>query len=114
MKLLRGDQEIIPGISVKVFPGHTGNMQAVIVTSGGKTACYISDLIPTSAHVDLTWVMSYDVYPLQTIASRKRYYADALPGHWTTIFTHYHTNPWGHIVEENGRMLVRSETPALG
>lgn len=114
MKLLRGDQEIIPGISVKVFPGHTGNMQAVIVTSGGKTACYISDLIPTSAHVDLTWVMSYDVYPLQTIASRKRYYADALPGHWTTIFTHDHTNPWGHIVEENGRMLVRSETPALG
>src|SRR6266550_7363119 len=39
MQLLRGDQEIVPGVSVSVFPGHTMNMQAVVVTSGGKTAC---------------------------------------------------------------------------
>lgn len=113
MKLLRGGQEIVPGISVKVFPGHTGNMQAVIVSSGGKTACYISDLIPTCAHIDLTWVMSYDLYPLQTIESRKHYYASALPGNWLTIFTHDHINPWGHIAEENGRMLVHSAVPAV-
>src|SRR5712691_6919187 len=48
MKLLRGDQEIVPGVSVKVFPGHTETMQAIILQSGGKTACYISDLIPTT------------------------------------------------------------------
>src|SRR6202051_2438815 len=56
MQLLRGTQEIVPGISVEVFPGHTRDMQAVIVKSGGKTACYISDLIPTSAHVEDNWV----------------------------------------------------------
>ena len=39
------------------------HMQAVMVTSGGKTACYISDLIPTTAHIDLTWVMAFDLYP---------------------------------------------------
>src|SRR5277367_3050822 len=50
MELLKGDQEIVPGVSVKVFPGHTEHMQAVIIESGGQTACYISDLIPTSAH----------------------------------------------------------------
>ena len=50
-------------------------MQAVIVESGGKKACYISDLIPTSAHIDLTWVMAFDLFPLQTIESRKKYYA---------------------------------------
>src|SRR5262249_23209036 len=57
MQLLRGDQEILPGVSVKVFPGHTRDMQAVILKSGGKTACYISDLIPTAAHLELNWVM---------------------------------------------------------
>src|SRR6267154_971388 len=52
MKLLRGHLEIVPGISVEVFPGHTRDMQAVMVTSGSQIACYISDLIPTSAHVE--------------------------------------------------------------
>src|SRR5580704_4616192 len=47
MTLLKGEEEIVPGISVQTFPGHTANMQAVIVQSGGQTACYISDLIPT-------------------------------------------------------------------
>jgi glyoxylase-like metal-dependent hydrolase (beta-lactamase superfamily II) len=88
MELLEGNREIVPGVRVEVFPGHTANMQAVIVEGGGKTACYISDLIPTSAHLDITWVMAFDLYPLDTIASRKRYYARAVPEKWLTVFTH--------------------------
>ena len=57
MTLLRGDAEVAPGISVRVYPGHTRDMQADLVQSGGKTACYISDLIPTNAHLDLNWVV---------------------------------------------------------
>jgi len=110
MKLLRGDQEIVPGISVQVFPGHTANMQGVVVRSGGKTACYISDLIPTTAHIDLAWVMSYDLDPVQTIASRKRYYATALPEKWLTVFTHDDARPWGYIDEEAGRLIVKPVT----
>src|SRR5690242_5092814 len=110
MNLLRGDQEIVPGIAVRVLPGHTGNMQAVVVTSAGQTACYISDLIPTAAHIDLTWVMAYDVYPLQTIESRKRYYAEALPGRWLSVFTHDHSSPWGYIRQEAGRMTLSPPT----
>lgn len=111
MVLLNGDQELLPGISVKVFPGHTANMQAVIVESGGgnetKTACYISDLIPTSAHLDLTWVMAFDVLPLETIESRKKYYAQAIPERWLTIFTHDDQTPWGYVERrERGRLAI--------
>src|SRR6266403_252399 len=87
MALLKGGEEIVPGISVKTFAGHTAHMQGVIVTSGGRTACYISDLIPTSAHIDLTWGMAFDLYPLQTIESKKRYYAESPPERWLTVFT---------------------------
>jgi len=97
MTLLKGDEEIVPGISVKTFPGHTAHMQAVIVRSGGQTACYISDLIPTSAHLDLTWGMAFDLYPLQTIESKKRYYAEAIPEKWLTVFTHDDQVPWGFV-----------------
>lgn len=108
MHLLKGDQQIVPGISVKVFPGHTDNMQAVIIKSGGQTACYISDLIPTTAHIDLTWVMAFDLCPLQTIDSRKRYYAQAMPEKWLTIFTHDPNTPWAYVEKaEMGRLVAR-------
>jgi len=104
MELVEGDREIVPGISVRGFPGHTKYMQAVVVESGGKTACYISDLIPTSAHIDLTWVMSFDLYPLETIASRKRYYERALPERWLTVFTHDDAVPWAYVEREGNKL----------
>jgi glyoxylase-like metal-dependent hydrolase (beta-lactamase superfamily II) len=108
MHLLHGDQEIVPGIFVKLFPGHTQNMQAILVKSGGQTACYISDLIPTSAHLELTWVMAFDLLPLQTIESRKRYYAQAIPEKWLTMFTHDPNIPWGYVErDQTGRLVVR-------
>jgi glyoxylase-like metal-dependent hydrolase (beta-lactamase superfamily II) len=109
MTLLKGTEEIVPGISVKTFPGHTANMQAVIVESGGRAACYISDLIPTRAHVDLTWGMSFDLYPLQTIESKKQYYAKAIPEKWLTVFTHDPETPWAYVEKDAvGKMAVRA------
>jgi glyoxylase-like metal-dependent hydrolase (beta-lactamase superfamily II) len=109
MQLLQGDQEIVPGISVRVFPGHTMHMQAVIIQSGGQTACYISDLIPTSAHIDLTWVMAFDLLPLRTIESRKRYYAQSIPEKWLTMFTHDPNLPWAYVEkDERGKMSARA------
>ena len=108
MTLLKGGEEIVPGISVKTFPGHTAGMQAVIVESGGRTACYISDLIPTSAHIDITWGMSFDLYPLQTIESKKHYYAKAIPEKWLTVFTHDPKTPWAYVEkDETGKMVAR-------
>lgn len=109
MRLLRGGEEILPGISVRTYPGHTAHMQAIFVTSGGKTACYISDLIPTSAHLEITWGMAFDLYPLQTIESRKQYYAGAIANKWLTVFTHDPLTPWGYVRRrDDGRMELES------
>jgi glyoxylase-like metal-dependent hydrolase (beta-lactamase superfamily II) len=109
MQLLRGDREIVPGVSVQVFPGHTRDMQAVIIQSGGQTACYISDLIPTSAHVEINWVMAFDLYPMETIESRKRYYSRAIPEEWLTMFTHDSDLPWACLEkDERGRIVSKA------
>ena len=107
MHLLQGDQELLPGISVKVYPGHTRHMQAVMVKSQGKRACYVSDLIPTTAHLDLTWVMAFDLFPLETIESRKRVYEYALPEKWLMIFTHDPVTPWAYLESpEPGKIVA--------
>ena len=118
MTLLKGDEEIVPGISVKTFPGHTAHMLGIIVQSHGEnphpssptptTACYISDLIPTTAHIDITWGMGFDLYPLQTVESKKLYYERAIPERWVTVFTHDPKIPWA-VVERDplGKMMAR-------
>ncbi|HYM79215.1 MAG TPA: MBL fold metallo-hydrolase [Candidatus Dormibacteraeota bacterium] len=128
MTLLKGGEEIVPGISVETFRGHTASMQAVIVRGSQSphfsqnqgevghppdsfhlpTACYISDLIPTSAHIDITWGMGFDLYPLDTIESKKRYYAQAIPEKWLTVFTHDPTTPWAYIEQDElGKMVAK-------
>jgi glyoxylase-like metal-dependent hydrolase (beta-lactamase superfamily II) len=108
MTLLKGGEEIVPGVSVQTFPGHTASMQGVIVKSGTKTACYISDLIPTAAHIDIAWGMGFDLYPLQTIESKKQYYARSIPEKWLTVFTHDPKMPWACVEKDaSGRMVAK-------
>jgi glyoxylase-like metal-dependent hydrolase (beta-lactamase superfamily II) len=109
MELLRGDREIVPGISVRIFPGHTAYMQAVIIESGGRKACYISDLIPTRAHIDITWGMAFDLFPVDTIESKKKYYAESISAKWLTVFTHDPKLPWAYVERDpEGRLLAQA------
>ncbi len=116
MTLLKGGEEIVPGISVETFPGHTAHMLGIVVQGAGQalhtaptTACYISDLIPTTAHIDITWGMGFDLYPLQTIESKKQYYARSVPEKWLTVFTHDPKTPWAYVErDELGKMVARS------
>ncbi len=99
MKLVKEDREIIPGVSVRTIPGHTRYMQVVMIESQGQKACYVSDLIPTAAHLDLLWIMAYDLFPMEIIGNKKRFYDEAIPGRWLVIFTHDPAIPWGYVKE---------------
>lgn len=100
--------EIVPGISVESYPGHTAQLLAVNIDSGGRRACYISDLIPTSAHLDVTWVMGYDLDPIACIEQRKRFYSRAIPEQWLVLFTHDHHTPLSYLgANEKGKPVLK-------
>jgi glyoxylase-like metal-dependent hydrolase (beta-lactamase superfamily II) len=99
---IRRDQQIVPGISVELFPGHTRQLMGVHIEAksqggGREHACYISDLIPTTAHLDPTWVMGYDLDPMESIAQRRCFYERAIPEKWLVLFTHDHYTPMARI-----------------
>lgn len=101
------EREIVPGISVELFPGHTANLLAVHIRSGGQHACYVSDLIPTSHHLDATWVMGYDLDPLTCITERKRFLARAIAEKWLVLFTHDHQVPAATLsLNEKGKPVA--------
>jgi len=99
--------EIVPGIWVEEFPGHTASMLAVHVESEGEHACYCGDLIPTHNHVDPTWVMGYDLDPLRCIEERKRFLKRAIAEDWLVMFPHDHAMPAARLKwNEKGKPVV--------
>jgi glyoxylase-like metal-dependent hydrolase (beta-lactamase superfamily II) len=111
--------EICEGISVELFPGHTAQMMGVHIqpprpvesrASGARAphACYIGDLLPTAHHLDVTWVMGYDLDPLRCIEERKRFYARAIPEEWLVLFTHDHDTPMAQVMlNDKGKPVVK-------
>ena len=87
-RLLDGDGEILPGISARLTPGHVPWHQAVLVRDRGETAAFIADLIPTTAHLPLPWIMGYDLEPLRTLESKRALLRDAVEGGWRLVFEH--------------------------
>lgn len=72
-QLLDGDTEILPGVSVVKIPGHNASIQAIKLTGGGKTIFFVADLFPTRHHLRLPWIMAYDLYPLQTLETKRKW-----------------------------------------
>ena len=87
-QLIDGETEILPGIRAIPTPGHVPYHQSILVESGGEKACFVADLVPTSAHLPLPWIMGYDLEPLVTLETRRRIYQRAEAEGWLLVFEH--------------------------
>ena len=86
--LLDGEAEVLPGVRCVPTPGHVPYHQSILVESGGERACFLADVVPTSAHLPLPWIMAYDLEPLVTLESKRRLYARAELEGWLLLFEH--------------------------
>jgi methylmalonyl-CoA epimerase len=100
------DQEIQPGVRVVRTGGHTGQHQIVFLESGGKTAVFTADLIPTTAHIQDPWIMGYDLFPMETLAFKKRFIRDAIEREHLIFFEHDPFVAAGYIREKDGKRSV--------
>ena len=96
------EKEIVKGVRVIPTPGHTPFHQSILIESAGQRAFYLGDLVPTSAHLPLPWIMGYDVEPLVTLETKRRILKQAMEENWLVIFEHDAKNAWGRV-EHDGR-----------
>jgi glyoxylase-like metal-dependent hydrolase (beta-lactamase superfamily II) len=111
-RLLDGDTEVLPGISVRVTPGHVPFHQVVIIRHRGETAVFVGDLFPTTAHLPLPWIMGYDLEPLRTLESKRALLAEATAGGWRLIFEHDPRIVMGVPVREGKGVVLQDVTVA--
>ena len=87
-EFLDGETELLPGVSVVVTEGHTRHHQSIKIESEGQVAFYLGDLIPTVSHLPLPYIMGYDLYPLQTLETKRWVLDRALNENWLLVFEH--------------------------
>jgi glyoxylase-like metal-dependent hydrolase (beta-lactamase superfamily II) len=104
--LLDGNTEIVPGVSVEVLAGHTRHMQCVRLESEGQQAYFISDLVPTHAHLRYPWVMSFDLYPLETLENKRRLLPRLAEQGALVIFPHDTSLACAKLVEKDGKLTA--------
>ena len=106
LDLFDDDRTIRPGVRVVRTGGHCPQHQIVFIESGGKTAVFTADLIPTVAHVRDAWIMGYDLYPMDTLAFKKRFIREAIDGEYLIFFEHDPLVAAGFIREKDGKRYV--------
>jgi len=99
LELKEDDYEVIPGLKMQMVRGHCRSLQCPRLTSRGRTLFGFSDIIPTRAHIPLAWIMSFDLYPTETLAAKKQLLPEAAREGWWCLFYHDADEPLCRIVE---------------
>jgi len=106
LQLVDDDQTIMPGVRVQRTGGHTMHHQMVWIESKGNVAAYVADLMPTTRHLQAAWIMGYDLYPMDTLASKKAFVRQAMERNTLVFFEHDPEVPAGRIREHGGRPII--------
>ncbi len=97
LQLVDGDSEIIEGVDVVLVPGHTTSHQCVKVHSEGEIFFFLGDLVPTSGHIGLPYIMSYDLLPQVTLENKKKIFNQAIKENWILGFNHDPDHFFGQV-----------------
>jgi glyoxylase-like metal-dependent hydrolase (beta-lactamase superfamily II) len=108
LELVAGDDTVMPGVRVIRTGGHTMHHQIIAIESGGRTAVFTADLLPTTAHADLPWIMGYDLYPMDTLAFKRAFVRDAIAREYLIFFEHDPDIAAGYLRESGGRTFVEA------
>ncbi len=114
LRLARGDEEIVPGVSVILSGGHVERHQMVVAESGGRKAVYWGDVLPTTAHVRPAWVTGYDLFPAELAAFKERMEERAAAEEWVSVFEHDPSVAMGILRKEEKGYCVEAVERVAG
>lgn len=88
LRLVDGDEEIVPGVRYRVTGGHTRGHCAVYIESQGETAVYLADVCPMWQQLKTLWCMAYDVDLLQTRRIKPVLLGEIADNGWLALSDH--------------------------
>lgn len=108
--LTSGSEEIHPGIWVHRSDGHTRGHQWVEVRSGEASVVFPSDMVPTSRHLPLPYLMGYDISAETLLDEKDGFLSRAVADRWVVVFGHDPDVTAGRVTrEEKGHYALEEE-----
>jgi glyoxylase-like metal-dependent hydrolase (beta-lactamase superfamily II) len=104
LELKDSEYQVLPGLRMETYAGHNRSMQCWRLQQDQRTMFGFADLVPTRAHIPFPWIMSYDLFPLETLESKKRLLPQAARENWLCLFYHDPEQALGRLVEEDGKL----------
>ncbi len=99
-------EEWLPGIRIRYVQGHTDNMMLPQIDYNGQTIFFCADLIPSTAHISMPWVMAYDMRPLDTLNEKRTILKEAADNNWILFFEHDARTEACTLINDNGRIKM--------
>jgi len=88
LKFTTDGAELFPGFSIMFSSGHTDAMMHPHIKYKGKTIVYVADLIPTTGHIPIPYIMGYDTRPLITMEEKGKFLDKAVKDDYILFFEH--------------------------
>ncbi len=113
LELVDGEHQLAPGVRVIPTPGHTAHHQSVLIDDGhGHKALFLGDVVPTSIHVKLPFIMAYDLDVVGTLESKRRILGQAIDERWLVVFGHDKDLSAGYLGRDaKGNITVVERAP---
>ena len=86
--LIDGDNNFDKNIEFMIVNGHTFGQQLIKISDNDNTILYCCDMIPTTSHIPLPYIMGYDLQPLVTLAEKKSLLQKAADDNWMLFLEH--------------------------
>jgi glyoxylase-like metal-dependent hydrolase (beta-lactamase superfamily II) len=85
-------KNVFPNMDVLFVDGHTESMMIPHIQYQGKTLVFMADLLPSTGHVPLPYVMGYDTRPLITMEEKKKFLNKASAENYVLFLEHDSVN----------------------
>jgi glyoxylase-like metal-dependent hydrolase (beta-lactamase superfamily II) len=108
LNLIDGNQTLFNEIELIPQYGHTIGQQLVKFNFNNNTYLYMADTIPTSSHINIPFVMGYDIQPLITMEEKNILLKQAVDEDWILLYEH-DPNVIGSKVIFDGRKYKKGE-----
>jgi len=89
LEVVDGPLRLSRGVRTDIAPGHTACLQTVWVEDSGESLLFLTDAANWAVHLErLAWVPAYDVFPLQSIETKRRLRQEASERNTLLVFQH--------------------------
>lgn len=99
--------EWLPGIVIRFSYGHTEAMMTLEIEWNDQKYVYCADLLPSSFHIGMPYIMAYDVRPLVSLQEKEFLLRQAVDHNHILILEHDPMAPAVTVkYDERGRIIL--------